>query len=63
MDSQVVTVKDRSEVEAVVPQPKLQIEKYIGGEALFAATPQLAALEKDISRAITRLDIAVTLAQ
>lgn len=63
MDSQVVTVKDRSEVEAVVPQPKLQVEKYTGGAALLAALPKLAALEQGVIKAVTRLDIAVTLAQ
>jgi Type III restriction enzyme, res subunit len=63
MQCQVVTVADRSGVDAVVPQPELEIEEYQSGEALIEAIPKLNALREGIQRALARLDIAVALEQ
>ena len=63
LDSRVVTVADRCSVEAVVPQPKLEVERYLASTTAFFAVPQLEALERGIQHAVTRLDIAVALAQ
>jgi len=63
MQSQVVTVADRSMVNAVVPQPDLEIEEYQAGEAMIEAIPKVVALREGIQKALARLDIAVALEQ
>jgi endoribonuclease Dicer len=63
MHSQVVTVADRSMVNAVVPQPDLEIEEYQAGEIMIEGIPKLIALREGIQKALARLDIAVALEQ
>jgi hypothetical protein len=63
MHGQVVTVADRTMVDAVVPQPELEIEEYQSGEAMIAAIPKLTQLCEGIQRALARVDVAVALEQ
>lgn len=66
LDARVVTVVDRSSVEAVVPQPDLKVVTYppvhdASGEAILPA--QLKDLAAALKREIARLDAAINLAE
>ena len=63
MQCQVVTVADRSMVEAVVPQPEMEIEEYQCNNGIIEASKKLSELREGIEKALARLDIAVALEQ
>ena len=61
LDAQVVTVADRTALEAVVPQAQLQIERYLPELPIMREIPGVKELERGICHAIARLDIAMAL--